>query len=243
MKPTWDGTTPFANFNVQVRGYLVEKGVDIKDDSKTLPLLPLLLSGDALSLVAGWEDDARRTFQSAMEAIKKWYMERTRPTEPLLTFSSRIWRPDETMDSFVSDLKRLIEYVSSAKDTKKELLLSQFLAGVPSEAKPFLKAFNISKKPTFEQLVEYAISLDIRPPQFPNVAVSSEVQSNITAAAASKSPTSKASCYRCGAQGHIATSCHISRDIRCNSCNKVGHIRRACRTSPALLHQGKAQRW
>jgi hypothetical protein len=245
MKPMWDGSTPFQNFFIQLNGYFVEKGIDLKDDAKTLPLIPLCLSGDALSFVASWEDDGRRTFRSAMDSLKKWYLERGKPKEPLLSFANRKWQMGESLDSFVGDLKQLVEYISSAKDTKKELLCAQFLSGIPPTSAPLLKAYIISDRPSFEQLVDYTRALDISPQAIsPSLAVCSELSSHtINAIGIPKSFSSSSTCYRCGQKGHIASSCRLPKDIICNNCKKVGHIGRACRSSHSSQNQGKDRRW
>jgi hypothetical protein len=242
MKPAWDGSTPFQNFKIQLSGYFAEKNININDDSKTLPLLPLFLSGEALSFVASWEDDGRRTFNSAMDTLKKWYLERCKPKEPLMTFANRKWQAGESLDSFVGDLKQMVEFISTAKDTKKELLCSQFLSGIPITASPLLKAYILSKKPTFEQLVDYARDLGISPQSLSSSLVCSEVSDDGITASAIPKLLSSSNCYRCGAKGHIASSCHYSRDIICNKCKKIGHIGRACRSSQSHNNQGKGMR-
>ncbi len=53
-------------------------------------------------------------------------------------------------------LRHLVQFISSTKDTKKELLVAQFLLGIPEPSYQLLKAYKLANKASLEQLIKYA---------------------------------------------------------------------------------------
>ncbi len=216
----------------------MEKGVDTKTDGdKALQMLPLFLSGEALMYHVS-QEDTKRTFDSSMEALRKWHEMRNRPREPLSAFSSRHWLPGESLDAFVLELQRLVAFVSSGKSAKKELLLAQFIAGLPESSRPILKAHQLATKATLEEMMTFAREVDIQPQSSPiSAATMAEAEDREEVMGRVQGKISR--CSRCGRGGHVPPACRVPPGVRCYRCGQTGHIIQAC----SRQKQGKASGW
>ena len=148
--------------------------------------------------------------------------------KPLVTvqrykFYSRFRRPDESISTFVAELRHL------AKDCEfgtalENNLRDRLVCGVTDQAiqkrllseqdLTFKKAFEISQ--SHESAAKDIVTLQGSPPQVHQLADSVG-----------------SSCYRCGRKGHQQSQCKF-RATTCHHCGKVGHIKPVCRSLKRL---------
>lgn len=235
-RPLWNGTELIKSFKIQLNAYWLDR--DITEDARKLQLLPLCLAGEALDYFSEFAEDQRVTYNSALERLESWSMDRQRPSKPLQSLTSRMWQYGEDLDSYVKDLRRGVRHVTNSTQLQSELLRSQFLEGLPDECRQTVRSFSLQQQRTFEDLVEHTRKLDVRVPRTPATeVVASAQQPSLTvadvlgvAATSKPSEVSSVRCWRCGRQGHTRAMCSLPSEVKCFRCSKVGHVSRVCKT-------------
>ena len=94
--------------------------------------LPTLLEGEALAVWIELSEEDKKDYAKAKKAIKSKLLPRT--FTALEKFNGRLMLPSETLPLFLHDLKRLLDQAMPGLPNKarEQLLLHQFLAGLPS---------------------------------------------------------------------------------------------------------------
>ena len=102
--------------------------------------LPTLLEGKAIAIWFELTTEEQQSYSSAKEKI----IQRIVPAHfvSLADFHKRTLRPGESLSVFSHELKRLLEQalLSADASTSKELLLHQFISGLPSSWSKQLRA-------------------------------------------------------------------------------------------------------
>ena len=195
--------------------------------------------------------------QKDYERAKEKLVARMTPEEfvSLDEFHLRKVRPGEALPLFLRDLKRLLDQAMPKLDAtaREQLLLHQFVAGLPEPVSSKLRATGETKK--LETTVERArllMTLESNPTQ-PAAAIDSsrteveglrdqiaELTQQVTAltaqqpgAARRRQPPARL-CFGCGQPGHLQRNCP-NRRLRlrnagrpCWTCGLPGHLARDC---------------
>ena len=131
------------------------------DDATKALKLPTLLEGEALAIWLELSEEQQGDYDSAKGAIVKKMAPMGFAT--LEQFHQRKLHPGEALPLFVHDLKRLLEQAMPDldADAREQLLLHQFLAGIPAPVGKQLCTTGDTKKleETVER-VQLLISLD-----------------------------------------------------------------------------------
>ena len=109
------------------------------DATKALKL-PTLLEGEALAVWLELSEEQQQSYATAKKELSIALM----PMEfvSLDNFHQRMMRPGEALSVFVHDLKKLLEQAMPELDApaREQLLLHQFLAGIPDSVSRQLRA-------------------------------------------------------------------------------------------------------
>ncbi|XP_067664313.1 uncharacterized protein [Haliotis asinina] len=151
-------------------------------------------------------------------------------------FNRTAQRPDESISTFVANLRRISEDCDYGQ-TLLMWLRDRFVAGVHSEA---IRCRLLQEKSTmtFDQAYQIALSMETPSRKLKPSKIKVQAQVLYTSchnpreSNKKKTPKSKPSnykpCIRCNLEDHKPPDCpYIS--ATCNNCKKIGHLSRACR--------------
>ena len=152
-------------------------------------------------------------------------------------FHSRIRKTEETVATYVSELRSITEYCNFGS-TLDECLGS---FGVWRKQRHHTKQA-VEAKQTFTKAMELSHGLEsaarnakeLKPPS-----KSDALDTVHKVMTEGKDGFRSVSCHRCGGKGHKAPSCRF-KNAKCHHCGKVCHLKRACR-SKGKPTRGKEQ--
>ena len=208
--------------------------------------LPTLLEGEALAVWLELEEAEQGDYEVARGKI----MKRMAPLgfTSLEDFHSRKLHPGEALSVFLHELKSLLEQAMPDLDaqTRKQLLLHQFLTGLPTVVSRQLRA--TGEIHDLEKALERAkLLMTIKDEeqtaavkQKDNASEMDELKQQISrlseqvAALTVQRPGAKGStqpvCYSCRQPGHLQRNCpSLRRAPTCYTCGRRGHLARNCR--------------
>ena len=222
-----------------------------------LAKLPTLLEGEALAVWLDLAPEDQRHYDTAKEKI----LGRMSPVKfvSLEEFHARKLLPGESLSVFVHQLKRLLNQAMPTVDagTKGQLLLHQFVTGLPSRVSKQLRAVGeindldkVLERAKLlltmdEQEQTAAIKTTERPLEMEVLQQQVSVLSEQVAALTSRLPRGRSTalrrCYNCRQPGHLQRNCPEQR--RCYSCGRQGHTTRECRAGNerGAFHMGQGR--
>ena len=212
--------------------------------------LPTLLEGEALAI---WLE-LTETEQKDYAVSRKKITEKLLPIGfiPLDEFHKRKLQPGESLSLFVYDLKRLLIQAMPDIDidTRDQLLLHQFLTGLPLAVSKQLRVSDDAK--SLDKAVERArLLMAIEKDQMQTAAVVeagevqelrkqiSELTEQVALLATSKNETRRGNrtpkrCFNCRGVGHLQRDCPSPRRPQagerrvCWTCGRPGHVAIDC---------------
>ena len=209
--------------------------------------LPTLLEGEALAIWLDLTENEQKDYERAKKAIIDGIMPMAFTS--LEEFHHRKLHPGESLSVYVHNLKVLIERAMPGIDatSRGQLLLHQFLAGIPLQVSRQLRAMGDTTD--LQRVVEKARLLMTIEEQPENAATPinavqegtlAKLQSQIetltqqVATLATQPPRQPVvkRCFSCNQVGHIQRQCPHRQQplylLRCFSCGQLGHLARQC---------------
>ena len=200
-------------------------------DAKRMAKLPLLLDGAAYTVVDQLSTDDKKDSEKVKDALETAFS--PSPAEAYHLFVARRLSLDEPVDTYVADLRRLLQLSKHtiSGDSKVPVLIELFLSGLPTEVGKTVRLANAADLHTISQLVSKARTM--------------QSSGGVERAAAATSPS--VLCYHCNQVGHLQRNCPCrgggamgnsggggggDRDRcsgpQCFKCNQLGHLRKNC---------------
>ena len=206
--------------------------------------LPTLLEGEALAVWLELSEDEQKDYKVAKAKI----LERMGPVQFILMDDfHRCWLlPGESLSVFIHELKRLMDQAMPDADaqTRKQLLIHQFLTGIPLEVSKQLQAAGeIEDLDRLIQRTKLLMTLDCREKtaavekqQMDTVealkeqvtALTEQVAALITTTQRLRQPASLL-CFRCNLPRHMQGN-YPNKSRQCYVCRRNGHIASECRS-------------
>lgn len=223
------------------------------DNDKMALKLPTLLEGEALAVWLELTEDEQKDYsvtkQKIIDAIKPMSF------ISLDDFHKRALRPEEPLSLYVHELKQLLNQAMPeiTAQTKEQLLLHQFLTGLPHEVSKQLRATGATD--TLKTALERAkilMTVEQHTPVNPVAAaqpkpttefhqlqqqiteLTAQVAALTTRQASPRTPPAfrqnrPTRCFICNRVGHLQYNCPTRRDPRlCFTCGQQGHSWRTC---------------
>jgi len=215
----------------------LELVADIQQCSdKLASLLPLLLEGPAFAVFKQLPDDVKKEYQRSKAELLSAFGANC--FDAYDRFRERVLQDDETVDVYLSDLKRLISLVGVNVTAAQPLIKCAFIAGLPVDVAKQLKSAAEVEKMGIDALVSRTRL------------VLSTTRDFYGGRAVAAGRRRDQQCFACGERGHFARNCsrrpdYLSKEddrrrgtgpMICFSCGKPGHIARFCRR---IDHKGE----
>ena len=208
--------------------------------------LPTLLEGEALAVWLELSTEQQASYDTAKAKIVK-AMAPVRFVS-LDDFRARKLRPNEALSVFLHELRQLLKQAmpEASEDTRKQLLLHQFVSGLPVSISKQLRATGAVND--LDEVMERAkLLMTIDEPQKTAAVQTNEIQdlkeqilllTEQVAVLSAKPSRRPLLCYKCQQPGHFQRNCPLMIR-RCYLCGQAGHVVRQC---PSGNGQGVPQK-
>lgn len=206
----YDGSTDFAEWVKKLE--LVAK---LQKIGELANFLPLFLTGNAFAVYDSLSDSTKADYDQLKDSlIRAFSLDAFSAFE---RFINRRYVSGESVDVYLSDLRRLIGLIG---DTD-EMLKCAFVSGLPTNTRNQLKAASSLESMSLADVAERARTINL-----PGGDATGAV-------AARKTPAGtawrKPACFRCGEDGHLSRSCPTRKTRgRCFLCDAEGHFVAHC---------------
>ncbi|KFD51348.1 hypothetical protein M513_07753 [Trichuris suis] len=188
------------------------------------------------------DSPASKSFEQVLKLLNDHFLPKSSEIYHRFVYQRRLQRPDETVSSYVAELRRLAQYCNFG-DILDSTLRDQLVCGLRDQK--LQRQLLCVSELTFSSALSLALTAEaynseVAKMHSPHRGESQDVQlirrdnhpqervqRTVREQAIPAGPR-KTSCYRCGEQ-HSPASCRF-KSATCNFCKRVGHIERVCRS-------------
>lgn len=200
----------------------VELVAKIKKIKDIACLIPLYLEGDAFTVFDQLTDMEKEDADTIKKALRDAFGQNQFSAYD--SFRRRSWNPDEAVDAFLADLRRLAHLAGIHSE---ELIRCAFVCGLPADVSSRLRAgARILEEDLSSILTQARVLMDERA-QIALAAVRPEKAPRWKPLSAERLPGRKLSCFECGGD-HPVRYCKRRSSIVCWVCEQPGHLARNC---------------
>ena len=148
---TYDGCSDFA---IWCRKFEATAAVC---DIEKIAALPMLLDGRAFDLFSGLTSEDQRSYDAVKAALSEAFG--PDPQEAFEQFRSRSIQPGESIEEYMSSLRRLATVICMGQEPQEYFLRQAFLAGLPTEVSKNLLSEAGKENNPLQDLIQMARSL------------------------------------------------------------------------------------
>ncbi len=190
-----------------------------------------------LQLIAGSQGVKDKPYDELVQIPRDRFSPKLSEVAHRFKFNSCVRRSGESVAAFVANLRSLIEQCEFG-DTLEIMIRDRLVFGINDMA--IQKRLLAESKLTYKKAIELAqemesadLDMKLLHGKEKSITISSTMTGeDINQVSRTHVPSvarQVVHCFRCGAEGHIATQCKLKKHVVCNSCGRVGHIKKACR--------------
>ena len=171
-----------------------------------------------------------KSYTDLVEALSNHFSPTPSETVQRFKFHSRRRKPEESIATYVSELRLLAQFCNFGT-TLEQMLRDRLVCGVNNDRiqLKLLSEANLD----YNKALELAHAIETAEKNHKEIGKGRESWTagvNKISSSADKGK-SEAACYRCGKPGHLAVRCRF-KDVICHNCGKKGHLRKVCRSKP-----------
>ena len=171
-----------------------------------------------LRTVVAPEKPSGKSFEELVGALKTHLNPKPIVIAERFKFHQRNQQEDETISSYLAELRRLTEHCDFG-NYREEALRDRFVCGLVNEA--IQKRLLTEKDMKLSKAHELAVGMDIASREAKDM--------KNRGSEALRVVQQEKPCYRCWNSGHVQEKCRF-KDQKCHKCGKQGHIARVCRS-------------
>ncbi|XP_065177095.1 uncharacterized protein LOC135806835 [Sycon ciliatum] len=224
----------------------------LSTETDRMASLPLFLDGDAFHLFEQLSDTDKASESAVKKALESAYT--MTPADAFRQFKARTLRDDEPVDTYVTDLKRLLALSGhTCADDKDMVLLEQLLDGLSLDYGRQVRMASMESDLTVTKCVAKVRALR-------STDDSCRKRASVSGAVAAAAPELRQSsvlCFNCNEVGHVQRNCphrryqkggrqqrgnekprpppKEQRPLMCFFCDQEGHMKRDCRLRRKFL--------
>ena len=235
--PFVEGQEEWPQYAERVEHFFKANGID--GDEKRLAAFMSLIGPQVYKLLANLvapKKPGEKKYEEVVAELKKHYDLQPSEIMQRFRFHTRIRKTEESIGTYLAELKALAQKCNFKSDTLNEMLRDRLVCGINEDSiqKRLLSVADLTydsavkKSLAMEAAMQNAKEMQARKDE---VNVGDEqvhaVQQRPSRSHERSSPQRE--CFRCGNTNHTPDRCRF-KDARCFSCGKIGHIGRVCRS-------------
>ena len=166
-------------------------------------------------------------YKDLVDAMKKHVNPTPSVTVQRFKFNSRVRRAEETVSTYVSELRSIAEHCNFG-ESLDDMLRDRLVCGINEEQTQ--RRLLAESKLTLKRALEIAQSLETAAQNVQALQGQPPVQPGTVTHDIGKL-TGTRTCFRCGKGSHPPAKCKF-KEAKCHQCGKVGHIKPVCRSRP-----------
>ena len=146
-------------------------------------------------------------------------------------FNTRGRQPNESVMTYVSELRALAEHCKFPADFLDELLRDRLVCGINDQQ--IQRRLLARRDLKLQDAIDDAMSCENATKDYKTLQLAPEDAAHPllkVKMGRGQSPSPPVRCFRCNKTGHNAALCRF-KSVRCHQCGKTGHIKAACRSS------------
>jgi hypothetical protein len=206
---TYDGHGDFSQWIEKLE--FVAKLQKIEDLAS---FMPLFLEKGAFAVYQSLTDVEKRDYTDVKKALTLAFS--ADQFQAFDLFVTRTLKPEESVDVYYADLKRLLNLVD--KSSAEDILKCAFVRGLPGSLRSQLTSACVLNKMSVETIVNRARSL--RRAEAGSTCFMTEIPN--------KNDVEEKVCYNCRKSGHFAQDCTFKKQRRCFTCGDTEHLANNC---------------
>ena len=217
LVPTFSGEGDVSEWLEKVE--MVCRLNDVVADKDVLYVITLRLTGEAYRVVQQMDPGLRMQKGRVIAALVEAYEVGVHDAYDM--FRARRWKEGESVDGYLSTLRKLAELSGGAKE---KMLMAAFVSGLPDRVKDVVRASVGAERLSLASAVAQARQI-INKMGLENAEKCMVVADGPKKRTDRERPKPRSGCYACGKQGHMRRECP---DVVCYKCQKKGHLSFNC---------------
>lgn len=199
------------------------------ETNKKVPVLLTVIGGKTYSLLRTLTSPAKpstKTFDEIVTILQGHLSPKPLIIAERFRFHKRDQREDESINSYVAQLKKLSEHCEFGANLG-DSLRDRIVCGLHNES--IQKRLLVEANLTFDKAVKLAVAMETATKDSIELRRKPKPETEVNKISSEGRKQRK--CYRCGKDGHDASECYF-KDQYCRNCGKKGHVKRVCRSKP-----------
>ena len=213
---------------------------DVEDAAKQRAILLSVAGPETFKLLSSLvapQTVKDKTFKELVDLLTGHYNPKKSAAVHRFKFNSRVRQPNESVATYVSELKKLaVDCAFDSADVLNQMLCDRLLCGI-NDAR-IQRRLLTEENLTYDKAFTICQSIELADQSTQALSSEKPVHADVHRVPAKPKPSKQPTeCYRCGGT-HSSSSCRF-KTADCRYCGKKGHIARVCRSRLRAKSRGR----